>query len=234
MNSPTRRITWVGFAIDGALTKSAVHFLGCSGGVSAPYPAQVVLTKFNGEPEAVALDGARLNTPDGVRLDVAFPQEGQAQTALCGLAVEITSNQAREELDDSQCFIELQSRSSFLKYRPTPYTQSREPKTGLLIRDHLTVSSFVLLNPTDTEQVSPYMVRLNDSEIPLMSEAMKPWGVVEIPASDEWFERSGRPVSLSSGVLQSVVVSGVGQTSLCGFIVYRDAAIRRAISIQAV
>lgn len=230
----TRRISWVGFAVDGALTKSTIHFLGCSGGVSAPYPTQVVITKFNQEPEAVALEGARLNTPDGVRIDTAFPNDGQTQSALCGVAIEITSNQAREEIDDSQCFIELQSRNSLLKYRPVQYSQSRTTKTGILIRDHLTVSSVVLLNPTDSEQPSPYLVRVGENEVPLFPETIKPWGVVEIPAADEWFDRSSRPVSLSGGVLQSVVVSGVGETSLCGFIVYRDAAIRRAISVQSI
>lgn len=218
-----RRITWVGFGIESALTKTAVHFLGCSSGVAAPYPAQVILTRFQREPQAVALDGVRLNQPGGLMLESAFPGE----VALCGIALEFSTNQTRESLSDSQCFFELKGRVDSVRYRPRRVGD--QVKNGVLMRDSKVYSSIVIINPTEHSQICSWSC--GDQRI--TDEALAPWEVREVQIPDEWYSRSGKEVSGPRGLIYSMILSVFETSPLLGYAVYRDLGVRKPVSVIA-
>lgn len=217
-----RKITWVGFGMESALTKTAVHFFGCSTGVSAPYPAQVILTRFQKEPQAVALDGVRLNQPGGIMLESAFPGE----VALCGIALELSTNQTRESLAESQCFFELQSRVDVVRYRPTKVGATA--RNGVLIRDSKISSSVVVINPTEQAQSCTW--KCGEQAITL--EPLAPWEVKEIQIQDDWYAKVGKEVTGPRGVIYSMILSVSEPSSLIGYLIHRDSAVRKPVSVR--
>ena len=113
-------VRWLSFCVSNSLTRTVVHFFPSEGSVTAPYQASCQLTLF-GERSAekrVMLEGARLSSPDGVRIEDAFPIVAEEGNGFFGLVVEISTMQPRVDLSGSSVVIELQSRGQSAKFWP--------------------------------------------------------------------------------------------------------------------
>ena len=69
-------VSWVAPVVSSGLTRTVVHFFPAARGVASPYSVSCRLTLFGGgiERRSVVLEGARLNQPDGLFVDEAFPE----------------------------------------------------------------------------------------------------------------------------------------------------------------
>lgn len=221
-----QKITWHAFAINGSLTKTILHFFGHSKEVSAPYPLQASIKIFCGNDQEafpLSLDGARLQTPEGVRLDSIIEHCSiGGEASLFGIELTLISQQTRVSLEHSQCVFELDGKGYSTLFRgklsaecsPLPTRMASIP----LVFDTHTVTSLIFVNPTDTEQ-----------EIPIEIFAK---GLHEGFAQDKISPRSTIEVQVPEPFVQAgAAVASPKRSSVAGFAVYRDAAVRRAMSV---
>jgi hypothetical protein len=112
------------------MTKTLVHFYPATSGVSAPYNVicRVALFGKGFDRKTVALDGARLSQPDGVRLEDLFPGLGDTVNGVFGIEVEISTNQPRVDLGCSWCVVECVHGAHALRYS-LPQLPNREAVT---------------------------------------------------------------------------------------------------------
>ncbi|MCB0340447.1 MAG: hypothetical protein KDD53_12625, partial [Bdellovibrionales bacterium] len=84
---------WVSFCAHDSLLRSIFHFFPSALGVTVPYPAECRISLFGDGfgMRQVVLQGARLNQPDGVRLEDAFPSLLESAPSLLGIEITITS-----------------------------------------------------------------------------------------------------------------------------------------------
>jgi hypothetical protein len=145
-------IKWQAFFICNSLTKPALHFFPHSPTTTAPYPVNCTITIFNSaiESRSVTLDGARINQPDGVRLDAVFPELIDGISGLVGLEIVINSESGRVDLSTSQCIVELIQGKSPTKFNAKIVTKkNQEEQNPLLVlaKDNY-IASIVAVNGT--------------------------------------------------------------------------------------
>lgn len=222
-------VRWFGFGASNALMKSTVHFFPSSGDVSAPYPATCRLTVFGQgrSSKTVALEGARLSQPDGVRCEDIFPELGDENSNFFGIELEITSPQPKLDLSASACVIELGTRSQSTRYAPLRVGENAvTSQPTLLVKDALTTTSIVVVNasaePFDCDLgVTGASVR----EVPARS-------VEELAISDQVFD-SVQPQQCSFGLLRARRGFIRAHAPLQGiFVLYRDAVNKRPMSVM--
>ena len=114
------------FCLSTSSIKTRVHFFPTAGSSTSHQPITCVLSLFGKgiEKRAVMLDGGRLNQPDGVRLEEAFPTLRSEASGIFGLEIQLSSQQGRVSLLESQAAIELVSPQSSLLYYSAPSHRS--------------------------------------------------------------------------------------------------------------
>lgn len=245
-------IRWIGFCLSDVLTRTLVHFYPAAAHSGAPYPARCKLTIFGAgiERDMVVLDGARLQQPDGVRIEQVFPQLAE-QTAqkkgLAGLEIEIETTQPRVDLSGSQCIVEFATNFGSVKYRPArvveqKIAEEKDMAAGasaavlpqMVLRDAYSVSSLVLINTTEAScdasfDLVPAGGGVEATRIAVPS--LLGGEVREVVVGDSFFDRS-RPQETSWGLLRSggVVCARPG---VVGYVLARDAGNKRPMSVSA-
>lgn len=224
-------ISWVGIAASNAVTKSVVHFLPSAGNVSAPYPTNCKLTIFGQSVgrKSVTLDGARLNQPDGVRLDQAFPALQEGVSSFFGLAVEITSQQQRVDLGTSSVIVELLSAAQSIRYSPHVFIDDEpyRPKSSVALRDAFSTTSLVIVNGGPEVHRPP----VNPG---FTVEGVGSDCVMEIELGEK-FLQSVEPLECNWGLCRahSVEVRAEIPSQVGYFLVYRDVTTKRPVNIVA-
>lgn len=169
-------VSWLGFGISSAVTKTFLHFLPAAAGVGAPYPVELKVSVGGSSlpRRSLTVDGARLGHPDGFRLEEAVPALGQHVSGLYLLEVELLPSQQRVDLSNSCIITEIQYQQAAVRYLPrrinppsvvqsaaandnqmvaTGGAMSRgifnpdvPPSTGFTLRDPTLFASLVVLN----------------------------------------------------------------------------------------
>ena len=88
------------FCLSTSSIKTRVHFFPSAGASTSHQPITCVLSLFGKgiEKRSVMLDGGRLNQPDGVRLEDAFPSLRGEASGIFGLELQLSSQQGRANL----------------------------------------------------------------------------------------------------------------------------------------
>lgn len=220
-----QKITWHAFAINGSLTKTVLHFFGHSKEVSAPYPLHAsirILCGSNYDAFPLTLEGARLQTPEGVRLDSIIEHCNLGDASLFGLELTLQSQHTRVSLEHSQCILELDGKGYTTFFKGTLsdscVNQDFATKTIPIIFDTNTVTSFMFVNPDDQEHEIPFEIVTQ--------------GKKEFISQDKIPARTALEIQVPEHLVSQGILAGIPLSSrVAGFAVYRDAAVRRAMSV---
>lgn len=202
------------------------------------------------------LDGGRLNQPDGVRLEDAFPTLRGEASGIFGLEVQLSSQQGRVNLTQSQAAVEFVSPQSSLLYASAPFlgegegvveggetgdlasrllAARRKSFVGIGVQDSFLTTSLIMINSTQ-ESVRPSIfhgVGPEAQSLPVGNIA--PESAMEIPLEESLFKKSD-PHECLWGLSRAEKIS-VGTDSLTPntafYVMYRDPVSKRPVSVCA-
>ena len=228
---------WISFAQSDSLTRSILHVLPSTRGGIVTQAISCSIELFGDRPESteVAIDGIRLNQPDGIRLDEAFLRLKEGGNSLIGICVKIESAQQRSDLRHSSCLIELFSRERTMRF-PMPVRDApiKPTQTLPVIADRLCQTSVVFVNRG--LQYNEVQIRL----APAISHAgatplnisVSPQSVSEyslaslLPQSAEPFHASWGEVSMAAAEIVTEI-----DTDVAAFVLYREVGTQRIVSV---
>jgi hypothetical protein len=239
--------------------RSRIHLFPSAGTTAGHYPVSCDLTLFGKgiERRSVRLEGGRLNQPDGVRLEDAFPALDQETSGVCGLEVVFECGQGRINLVNSRVVLEIVSPQFSLSYSAAPFVstaiddrQSKELAgyannvskgvVGIAINDSQMIPSLVIINPTE-ELVRPeFRQTLRDGGTPLHLGTVAAYSVVEFPL-DEALCRNAPVHELlwGSAVVEKLWLERTGEALASGasqvtcYLLHRDPLSKRPTSVCA-
>jgi hypothetical protein len=234
--------------------RSRVHFFGSAGTTAGHYPVGCELTVFGKgvERRSVRLDGGRLNQPDGIRIEDAFPSLAAETSGICGLEVRLDCPQARINLLNSRIVLEMVSPQFSLSFTAAPCSadtlqaeggaQSLEPKlarrmpVGIALHDQLCSASLVVVNAS-TDLIRPEVRHvLRDAEAPLHLGTVAAESVVEFPL-DEALCKQGlvHEALWGDAVIEKLwATESINDSAATWYLLYRDPVHKRPISVCAV
>jgi hypothetical protein len=246
------------FCLSTSSIKTRVHFFPTAGSTASHQPITCVLSLFGKgiEKRAVMLDGGRLNQPDGVRLEEAFPTLRNEASGIFGLEIQLSSQQGRVNLLSSQAAIELVSPQASVMYYSAPFVPdveevaSPEPQgdlsqrlaaarrrsfVGVGLQDAFVTTSLVMVNSTN-ETVRPAIFHgVGEEAQSLPVGNISPESAMEIPLEESLFKRT-TPHECLWGLSRAEKIS-VGPDSLTPhtafYVMYRDPVSKRPISVCA-
>lgn len=230
--------------------RSRVHFFPSAGTTAGHYPVSCEITLFGKgiERRSVRLEGGRLNQPDGIRLEDAFPALENEGSGLCGLEVIFECPQGRINLSNSRLVVEIVSPQFSMSYGAAPFKPNslvqRDDESaihpsrslvGVALQDVGTAPSLVVVNST-TELLRPeFRHSSRDGEAPLQLGTIAPNSVVEFPLDEALCKNAeGRETLWGSAVIERMWGSslwGLGGT-VC-YMLHREPDSRRPISVCA-
>jgi len=233
--------------------RSRVHFFPSAGSTAGHYPVACELTVFGKgiETRSVRLDGGRLNQPDGIRLEDAFPSLLTETSGLCGLQIRLETSQGRINLLNSRVVIEMVSPQFSLAFcaadcKPMQSTPEDQPGAaketslgeqlvGLAIQDHLCSSSLVAVH-AGSELARPDLRHtLRDSEAPLHVGTVAGHSVVEFPLDEALCRQGIRHEALwGSTTIEKFWGEMRGELAdISWYLLNRDPATKRPLSVCA-
>ena len=246
------------FCLSTSSIKTRVHFFPTAGSTASHQPITCVLSLFGKgiEKRAVMLDGGRLNQPDGVRLEEAFPTLRNEASGIFGLEIQLSSQQGRVNLLSSQAAIELVSPQASIMYYSAPFVPdleevaSPEPQgdlpqrlaaarrrsfVGVGLQDAFVTTSLVMVNSTN-ETVRPAIFHgVGEEAQSLPVGNISPESAMEIPLEESLFKKT-TPHECLWGLSRAEKIS-VGPDSLTPhtafYVMYRDPVSKRPISVCA-
>jgi hypothetical protein len=246
------------FCLSTSSIKTRVHFFPTAGSTTSHQPIVCVLSLFGKgiEKRAVMLDGGRLNQPDGVRLEEAFPNLRNEASGIFGLEIQLSSQQGRVNLLSSQAAIELVSPQSSLMYNSAPFVPDtdeaaslesqgdisqhlvagrRRSFVGVGMQDAFLTTSLVMVNSTK-ETVRPAIFHgVGEGAQSLPVGNISPESAMEIPLEESLFKNT-TPHECLWGLSRAEKIS-VGPDSLTRhtdfYIMYRDPVRKRPVSVCA-
>jgi hypothetical protein len=246
------------FCLSTSSIKTRVHFFPTAGSTTSHQPITCVLSLFGKgiEKRAVMLDGGRLNQPDGVRLEDAFPNLRNEASGIFGLEVQLSSQQGRINLLQSQAAIELVSPQASILYYSSPFVAdvpeaaAAEPSADIMQRlaaarrrsfvgvgmqDSFVTTSLVMVNSTN-ETVRPSIFHgVGEEAQSLPVGNITPESAMEIPLEESLFKRTS-PHECLWGLSRAEKIS-VGPDSLTPhtafYVMYRDPVSKRPVSVCA-
>ena len=244
------------FCISTPSIKTRVHFFPTAGGSTSHHAVTCVLTLFGKgiEKKSVMLDGGRLNQPDGVRLEDAFPTLRGEASGIFGLEVNLSCPQGRVSLLTSQAAIEFVSQNSSLLYVSAPFTPESDDQTtvqgelnarlvaarrksfvGIGVQDSFLSTSLVMINATD-ETIRPSLFHGVGEESPSLPVGnLSPQSAVEIPLEESLF-KNAVPHECLWGLSRAEAIS-IAPDALTPqtayYLMYRDPVSKRPLSVCA-
>ena len=246
------------FCLSTSSIKTRVHFFPTAGSTTSHQPITCVLSLFGKgiEKRAVMLDGGRLNQPDGVRLEDAFPNLRNEASGIFGLEVQLSSQQGRINLLQSQAAIELVSPQASILYYSSPFVADvpeaaaaetsadimqrlaaarRRSFVGVGMQDSFVTTSLVMVNSTK-ETVRPSIYHgVGEEAQSLPVGNIAPESAMEIPLEESLFKKT-TPHECLWGLSRAEKIS-VGPDSLTPhtsfYVMYRDPVSKRPVSVCA-
>jgi len=244
--------------------RSRVHFFGSAGTTAGHYPVGCELTVFGKgiEKRSVRLDGGRLNQPDGIRLEDAFPSLATETSGVCGLEVRLDCPQGRINLLNSRVVVEMVSPQFSLSYMaaacradrvevegsvPTFDSEGPQPvPVAIAIHDRICSPSLIIVNGGSDLQRPDMRHVQRDGAAPLHLGTVAAESVVEFPL-DEALCKQGlvHEVLWGDAVIEKLWAAShadsgsadagtrVDGAATC-YMLYRDPVHKRPISVCAV
>lgn len=242
------------FCVSTASMKTRVHFFPSAGTSTSHHGITCVLSLFGKgiERRSVVLDGGRLNQPDGVRLEDAFPSLRSEASGIFGLEMRLSCSQGRLSLLGSQAAIEFVSPQGALLYRAAPFVQVREdgtidgsvsapaeclasPSVAIGIQDSSLATSLVMINATD-DLVRPTVSHgVGETAVPLQVGTVAPHSAMEIPLEESLF-KGATPKECLWGLSRVEKISlapGARGVDTGYYLMYRDPVSKRPLSVCA-
>jgi hypothetical protein len=230
--------------------RSRVHFFPSAGTTAGHYPVSCELTLFGKgiERRSVRLEGGRLNQPDGIRLEDAFPALENEGSGLCGLEIVFECPQGRINLSNSRLVVEIVSPQFSLSYGAAPFQPTFADTTdgevaahacrsliGVALQDGSATPSVVVVNST-TELLRPeFRHSARDGDSPLQLGTVAPNSVVEFPLDEALCKNAEERETLwGAAVIEKMWGTsnwGLGGT-VC-YMLHRDPVSKRPISVCA-
>lgn len=238
------------FFLTTSAIRSRVHFFPSAGATSGHYPVTCDLTIFGKgvERRTVRLDGGRLNQPDGIRLEDAFPSLASETSGICGIEVRLECSHGRINLLPSRVFIEMVSPQFVLSYvaarfqaeeivvGPESVSSEEASQVMVALQEHHAVASLVVVNSGDELMRPEVFHGAGGQEVRLHIGTVAAESVVEFPLDETLF----RHAVTRETVWGSVVVEKLWTTrsadidNAAWYILYRDPVSKRPISVSAV
>lgn len=250
-------VTTVMFCISTSSIRTRVHFFPTAGASTGHHAVTCVLSLFGKgiERRSVALDGGRLNQPDGVRLEDAFPTLRGEASGVFGLQIHLSAPQGRVNLLSSQVAVEFVSPQGSILYRSAPFSldveeggspvaaslsarlsaNQRRSFVGVGVQDSYLATSLVMINATE-EIVRPSVYHgVGEEAESLAVGTISPLSAMEIPLEEALF-KSATPHECLWGLSRAEKVS-IDPDSLAPqtayYLMYRDPVSKRPISVCA-
>jgi hypothetical protein len=240
------------FCLSTQLIRSRVHFFPSAGSTGGHYPVLCQLTIFGKgiERRSVQLDGGRLNQPDGLRLEDAFPALNLEASGICGLEVHLTCPNGRVNLTKSQVVIEMVSPQFSLAYSASPFrpdrrvddttasiggSGDRRPMVGVGIRDAMCSSSLILIN-ANSDTVRPELHHAaGSSDAPLQIGTAAGESVLEFPLDDTIGKHGqNREALWGDARIEKIWSSALAEMEgVACYMLYRDPASKQPVSVYA-
>lgn len=190
-------ISWSSFFISSAVASTVVHFMPCSKNSTAPYPVNCRFEVFGvGFPKrAAVVEGARLQQPDGIRLEDLIPELKNSFTGLLGFNLELSVTQSHADISDSKCFVEFHIAEDIIRFEPKAMVSSDTVREDLILSDDLSSYSLIAIN-SGLEMQNIELLKPNGGRFrlfPLTNEThdareqvqLSPWSVVELSLSEQ-------------------------------------------------
>lgn len=254
----TNSVKTLVFCISTATIKTRIHFFPSAGSAGGHLPVSCALTLFGKgvEKRSVMIDGGRLNQPDGLRLEDAFPALRGEVSGVFGLQIQLTCPQGRINLLNSQTAIEFVSSSSAMLYGGAPFsptieevadeslpsvsekiheTQKRSP-AAVAVQDPTLTSSLVIINAAP-EVLKPELAHVAGSgSKPLHLGTLSPESVIEVPLDEALFKESVVRETLTGSMrVEKMVLPDIARTPESSYyILYRDPASKRPVSVCSI
>ncbi len=254
MSQPTTPLsskTWA-FCLTTSAIRSRIHLFPSAGGVAGHYPVNCQLTIFGKgiERRSVRLEGGRINQPDGIRLEDAFPTLLNEGVGLCGLEISFECANARINLSPSRVVVELVSPALSLSYLAAPFVSLSHPQgvnvrdqrvaVGILIQDANMSPSLIVVNHSEGLYRPEYSCVTRSGETALQLGSVAPLSVVEFSLEESLFKHS-LPRELVSGVVKFEKIwcpeveapTDSEDLGVSSYILYRDPLTKRPVSVCA-
>ncbi len=250
------------FFLTTSAIRSRVHFFPSAGATSGHYPVTCDLTIFGKgiERRTVRLDGGRLNQPDGIRLEDAFPSLASETSGVCGIEVRLECSHGRINLLPSRVFIEMVSPQFVLSYVAAGF-QAEETVVGaksvvsavtgaeagaeasaqagtvmVALHEKGAAASLVIVNSGD-ELIRPEVQHCaGGQEARLHIGTVAAESVVEFPLDETLFRHAITRETLWGSVLVEKLwmTTSAERARAEWYILYRDPVSKRPISVSAV
>ena len=239
------------FCLSTPTVKSRIHFFPSAGSTGGHHPVLCQVTVFGKgiERRSVQLDGGRLNQPDGIRLEDAFPSLNVEAIGMCGVEMSLMCPQGRVNLLNSRIVIEMVSPQFALAYSaarcrtidepesdsPLKVGRNTDSSVGIGIHDSSMSSSLVVVNAGEE------MFRPDFSHVAPSGDAPFPIGtvgggsVVEF-SLDETLCKTGavRQSLWGDTRVEKVWSEALPELdSVACYMLYRDPVTRRPLSVCA-
>lgn len=228
---------WISFAQSDSLTRAVLHILPTTRGGIAAQPVMCTIQLFGDRSDSaeVSIDGMRLNQPDGIRLDEAFPRLKEGGNSLVGIAVNLEPTQQKGDLRNSICTMEILSRGQTVRF-PMPLREDvlNRRQSIPVVADRTTQTSLIFANQGSRYaeiQVIPVSEKGKSPAHP-MNISIAPHSVSEYSLSGlgsqagTQFSCSWGEVTLSSATLASEL-----PVEMAGFVVFREAGSQKISSL---
>ena len=254
----TNSVRTLVFCLSTATIKTRIHFFPSAGSAGGHMPVTCILTLFGKglEKKTVMLDGGRLNQPDGLRLEDAFPALRGEVSGVFGLEVRLSCPQGRVNLLNSQAAVEFVSSTSSMLYGGAPFSpmteevdemsvssivdrieplQKRSP-TAVAVQDASLTSSLVIVN-AGPEALKPELTHVaGESTKPLHLGTLSPESVIEVPLDEALFRESSVKETLWGATkVEKMVLPEVSRSPESSYyILYRDPSSKRPVSVCSI
>ncbi len=253
----TNSVKTLVFCLSTASIKTRVHFFPSAGAPGGHSPVSCILTLFGKgvEKRSVLLDGGRLNQPDGLRLEDAFPVLRGEVSGVFGLEIQLSCPQGRISLLNSQAAVEFVSSSSSMMYGCAPFSPMTEevedhalppvldrlvaskPNTSaaIAVQDAELASSLVIVNASAQTLKPDISHAAAGSAKPLHVGTLSPESVIEVPLEEAMFKDSPQRGTMwgSTRVEKMILPDGSRGAETSYYILFRDPSTKRPVSACA-
>lgn len=242
------------FCLTTGTARSRIHFFPSAGTTAGHYPVVCEVTVFGKgiERRSVQLDGGRLNQPDGIRLEDAFPALVNETSGICGIEVGLSSPQGRINLLSSRLVVEVVSPHYTLSYGAARFSiageqpaesdasaveaRLRPQPIGVSMYDDKCTPSLVIVNPTKDLARPEFRHIVRGEEAPLHLGTVAPESVVEFPLEDTLTKSGVRRQTLwGESIIEKMwsEASALDASVEC-YLLLRDPETRQPFSVCAI
>lgn len=229
--------------------RSRLHFFPSAGTAAGHYSVACEISVFGKgiERRSVRLEGGRLNQPDGIRLEDAFPALDHETSGMCGVEVVFECSQSRLNLCNSRLIIEVVSPNCMLSYAAAPFVRrggdgtdessavEESARVGVAIQDSLVVPSLVIVNPNPELLRPEFQHATMHGDAPVQLGTVAPESVVEFSLEESVCKGASiRELLWDSAVIERLwAKSSWAKHGVGCYILYRDPVSKRPISVCA-